>query len=38
MARAGFHRHVTAENVCAPVEDALARARAIHGATHAEVK
>jgi SulP family sulfate permease len=38
MARAGFHRHVTAENVCAHVEDALARARAIHGATHAEVK
>ena len=38
MARAGFHRHVGAGNVCAHVEDALARARAIHGATHAEVK
>jgi SulP family sulfate permease len=33
MARAGFHRHVGLENVCANVEDALARARAIHGAT-----
>jgi len=38
MGRAGFHRHVGAENVCAHVEDALARARAIHSATHAEVK
>ena len=38
MARAGFHRHVGVENVCAHVEDALARARVIHSATHAEVK
>jgi SulP family sulfate permease len=38
MARAGFHRHVGAENVCAHVEDALARARAIHSATHSEVE
>jgi SulP family sulfate permease len=38
MARSGFHRHVGAENVCAHVEDALARARAIHSATHPEVE
>ena len=38
MARSGFHRHVGAENMCAHVEDALARARAIHSTTHAEVK
>jgi SulP family sulfate permease len=39
MARAGFHRHVGAENVCANVEDALARARAIHSAMpHPEVE
>jgi len=38
MARAGFHRHVGAENVCAHVEGALARARAIHNAAHTEVK
>jgi SulP family sulfate permease len=37
MARAGFHRHVGAENICAHVEDALARARAIYAATHREV-
>ena len=30
MARARFHRHVGADNICAHVEDALARARAIN--------
>jgi len=37
MARAGSHRHVGADNICAHVEDALARARAIDRETHREV-
>ena len=37
MARAGFHTHVGAENICAHVEDALKRARELYAATHREV-
>ena len=37
MARAGFHDHVGAENVCAHVEDALQRARDLHALSHREV-
>ena len=32
MKRSGFHEHVGSKNVCANVEDALTRAREIHGA------
>ena len=31
MKRAGFHEHVGAANICANVEDALKRARDLHG-------
>jgi SulP family sulfate permease len=37
MARAGFHRHVPAEDICAHIEDALRRARSLHQDTHREV-
>jgi SulP family sulfate permease len=36
MARAGFHAHVGAENVCAHVADALQRARDLHLQSHRE--
>ena len=37
MKRSGFHEQVGAQNVCANVEDALERARQLHGATRPEV-
>ena len=37
MARAGFHEHVGAENVCAHLEDALQRARDLHRVARGDV-
>ena len=36
MKRARFHEHVGADNICAHVEDALARARQLHNTTQRE--
>ncbi len=38
MKRSGFHEHVGSKNVCANVEDALTRAREIHGAARQDAE